>query len=560
MDYRAIFESAPVGIFRIDSDGTLRIVNDSMARICGYDCPKQMLSEAAGFRGQIFVDERRWNDLILMLATTGLECGVEFEVRVRNGDTKWIRMNVWAVREDAGIVHYEGTAEDITLRKQAEEKIKLLAYRDSVTGLPNRSRFEERLSEAMDSARRRHGHVALLMLEVSRFKRINDSFGKAVVDGLLETIAERIRGAVDESVTVARLEGSKFAILLEDVRLAGGVTQIARRVFTALSAQFTCRERSFNLSPAMGISIFPRDGRDEHTLVTRADQAMYSARESGCDAIQFFSEEMDDRFRERVRIETNLMLALERHEFSLVYQPQVDTRTGAISGLEALLRWQHPELGPIPPSDFIGVAENSGLIVRIGEWVLRTACLQARKWQDAGLPAVPVAVNVSAVQLRQQGFCDLVRRVLEEACLDPKWLELELTEGNLLKNVDVHPLLEELRGIGVKLTIDDFGTGYSSFNYLRQFKVHRLKLDRSFLREVPENADDVAITTAILNMARALHVDVLAEGVENAKQLDFLRMQNCHGVQGFYISNPVAAEHIHEKFQNTLIRCAESAA
>lgn len=252
----------------------------------------------------------------------------------------------------------------------------------------------------------------------------------------------------------------------------------------------------------------------------------------------------------------SLILALERHEFSLVYQPQIDTETGIISGLEALLRWQHPEIGAIRPNDFIGLAESTGLIIFIGAWVLRTACMQARKWQDAGLPAVPVAVNVSAVQLRHEGFCKLVRRVLEEAGLDPKYLELELTEGNLLKNVDVLLLLQELREIGVTLTIDDFGTGYSNFSYLRQFKVHRIKIDQSFLRGVPENADDVAITTAILNVARALHLDVLAEGVENAKQLDFLRMHNCHGAQGFYISNPVAAELIQEKFQNALIQFA----
>jgi len=555
MDYRAIFESAPVGIFRIGADGALCNVNQSMARLCGYDSPMQMLADVADFQEQVFVENRRWSKLIGLLPATGLQCGIESEIYVRDGDTRWVRMNVWAVREGGDIVHYEGTAEDITTRRSAEERIKLLAYRDSVTGLPNRSWFEERLSGAIETARWQGRRVALLLLEVSRFHWIDDSYGKAVVDGVLEEIAERIRRAVDESVTVARLEGAKFAILLEDVPVRK-TKQIAREVIAALSTQFTYLGHSFNLSPVMGVSLFPGDGRDEHALTTRADLAMYSARESGREQVQFFSEEMEYRFRERARIETSLMLALERHEFSLVYQPQVDIRTGGISGLEALLRWQHPELGPVPPSEFIGVAESCGLIVFIGEWVLRTACLQARKWQDAGLPAVPVAVNVSPVQLRHQGFCDLVRRVLEEARLDAKYLELELTEGNLLKDAEVILLFQELREIGVKLAIDDFGTGYSSFSYLRQFKVNRLKIDGSFVREVPENADDVAITTAILNMARALDLDVLAEGVENARQLDFLRMQNCHGAQGFYISNPVTAEQIYEMFQNTLIRCA----
>jgi EAL domain-containing protein (putative c-di-GMP-specific phosphodiesterase class I) len=287
-------------------------------------------------------------------------------------------------------------------------------------------------------------------------------------------------------------------------------------------------------------------------LLERADVAMYSAKEQGADTFQFFTEEMNNRIRERLRVENGLRLALERDELFLVYQPQVDIRTGDVSGLEALLRWKHPEMGLVFPSDFISVAESSGLIVPIGEWVLRTACLQARKWQDAGLRAVPVAVNVSAIQFRQQGFCELVRRVLDETGLDPKYLELELTEGLLLTNADVmFILIQELREMGVKLTIDDFGTGYSSLGYLRQFKVNRLKIDRSCVREVSVNADDAAITTAIINMAKALNLDVLAEGVENVEQLDFLRAQNCFEIQGYYFSKPVSVEQIEAQLRGT---------
>lgn len=556
MDYRAIFESAPVGIFRIGADGKLHNVNQSMARICGYDSPQEMVLEAGQFERQVIVDERRWRELLRDLPDPGFKCGIEVEVYLRSGETKWVQMSLWTICQDGKIVHYEGTAEDITIRKTAEDKVKLLAYRDSVTGLPNRSWFEERLSQAVEAARWNDQRLVLLLLEVSRFNWIDDSYGKAVVDGLLEQVAERIRSALEDSATVARLEGARFAILIEGTRQVRNAAAIAEKVLAALSAQFSYLGHSFNLSPAMGASIFPAHGKDDHSLMSRADLAMYSARESGCNGIRFFSDEMEYRFRERARIETSLMLALERQEFSLVYQPQVDTRTGGISGLEALLRWQHPELGPISPGQFISVAESSGLIVYIGEWVLRTACMQARQWQEAGLPAVPMAVNVSGVQLRHQGFCEMVRRVLQQTRLDPKYLELELTEGDLLKNSDVLAVFQELREMGVALTIDDFGTGYSSFTYLRQFKVNRLKIDGSFVRECPENADDVAITTAILNMARALHMDVLAEGVENARQLDFLRTQNCYGVQGFYISNPVAAEQIYEKFQSALIRCA----
>jgi EAL domain-containing protein (putative c-di-GMP-specific phosphodiesterase class I) len=292
-------------------------------------------------------------------------------------------------------------------------------------------------------------------------------------------------------------------------------------------------------------------------LLERADVAMYSAKEMGANFLQFFTEKMNDQIRERLRLENGLRMALERNELFLVYQAQVDIRTGDVSGLEALLRWNHPEKGLVPPAEFIGIAESSGLIVPIGEWVLRTACAQARQWQDAGLRAVPVAVNVSAIQFRQQGFCDLVRRVLTETSLDAKYLELELTEGLLLTNVDVMEIvIDELREMGVMITIDDFGTGYSSLGYLRQFKVNRLKIDRSFVREVSFNADDAAITTAIINMAKALNLDVLAEGVENVEQLDFLRAQNCFSIQGYYFSRPVTVEQIVGQLQNSFLRCA----
>ena len=556
MEHRAIFEGAPIGIFRIDTDGTLIHVNEFMAKICGYESAKQLMGEAADLRKHVFIDAHRWRAIIGQLPVTGLQCGIESEICHRNGGKRWVQMTLWAVHEGGKVVYYRGTAEDISFRKSAEARIKLLAYGDSATGLPNQSWFEERLSQTIHRAGLQGEHVALLLLEVSRFHWIDDSSGKAVVDGLLRKIAERIRRVADESVAVARLEGAKFAILLGNARPVRNVRRIASEIVTAMREQFIYLGHSIHLSVAIGVSIFPRDGQDEQTLSTRAHLALYAARESECGEILFFRHEMEHRFKERVKIETDLLLALERDEFSLVYQPQVDTQTGGISGLEALLRWQHPELGALQPREFIKVAESSGSIIVIGEWVLRTACLQARTWQDSGLPAVPVAVNVSAIQLRHPGFCALVRKVIDESRLDPKYLELELTEGTLLKDAGVLAVLQELREIGVKLAIDDFGTGYSSFSYLRQFKVNRLKIDQAFVRELPANEDDAAITTAILNMARALHLDVLAEGVENARQLDFLRMHNCDNVQGFYISHPVAPEQIYEKFQNALIQCA----
>ncbi|MGB6686988.1 MAG: EAL domain-containing protein [Terracidiphilus sp.] len=553
--YRGVFENALIGIFRLGPAGEPVIVNQSMASLCGYASPEQMLAEVSSLGEELFVDRGKWRESLRQLQGKSSECLVEAEINARDGVRKWIEFTFRAVRDSGRSVHYEGTAQDISDRKMAEDRLRLLAYYDRVTGLPNRPLFEERLGDALSQAQWKSQRVAVLLLELGRFKMINDSLGKAFGDRLLEEVAERIRNTVGEWTTVARVGGAEFTVVLQDVRAAREVEQIAEQLVAAVTGNFSFLENSLNVTCTIGISMFPIDGQDGQTLLDRADVALYSAKEQGTNAIQFFTEEMNNRIRERLRLENSLRLALGRDELFLVYQPQVDIRTGEVSGLEALLRWQHPERGLVPPAEFIGVAESSGLIVPIGEWVLRTACSQARKWQDAGLRAVPVAVNVSAIQFRQPEFCRLVREVLDETGLDPKYLELELTEGLLMTNIDVmFKLIQELREMGVKLAIDDFGTGYSSLGYLRQFKVNRLKIDRSFVREVSVNADDAAIATAIINMAKALNLDVLAEGVESVEQLDFLRAQQCYEIQGYYFSKPVAVERIAEQLQGNFAR------
>jgi diguanylate cyclase (GGDEF)-like protein/PAS domain S-box-containing protein len=552
--YRSLFENALIGLFRLGSGGEPLIVNPSMAAICGCESPAQLLAEVSNLGEQIFGGPDQWREFVQQAETSGYQSGLEAEAGFRDGVRKWVELNIRAVVDAGGAVFYEGTMEDITDRKMDEERIRLLAYYDLVTGLPNRPLFEERLEEALTVARWKSRRVALLVLELGRFKMINDSLGRAYGDRLLKEVAERIRNSVGEAATVARVSGAEFAVILEDVNAVQDVERVAEKVVVAVGGDFSYIENSINVTCTVGISMFPLDGWDAHTLVERANVALYSAKEQGAKQFQFFTEEMNNRIRVRLNLENGLRMALERDELFLVYQAQVDLRTGGVSGLEALLRWQHPEMGLVPPSDFIGVAESSGLILPIGEWVLRTACSQARKWQDAGLRAVPVAVNVSAIQFRQPGFCAIIRRVLKETGLDPKYLELELTEGLLLTNVEVMFVhIQELRDLGVKLTIDDFGTGYSSLGYLRQFKVNRLKIDRSFVREVSVNADDAAITTAIINMARALNLDVLAEGVENIEQLDFLRAQNCFEIQGYYFTRPVAVDLIAGQLQSTFL-------
>jgi diguanylate cyclase (GGDEF)-like protein/PAS domain S-box-containing protein len=551
--FRSLFENAPVGLFRLSPEGRLSVVNASMAELFGYAGPSQMQSCLSNLGEHVFDNPNRWRRLLEQVERQGVCYGLEAPIRTLNKADKWALLNLRVVRDsDAQILYYEGTAEDITNRKRAEERIRLLAYYDSVTGLPNRALFEERLAESIVAARSKNHQVALLLLELGRFKMINDSLGKVFGDRLLQEIAQRIQAVLGDQISIARLGGAEFAIVLEEIKTDREVHLVAQRILAAISAEFSFLGHSLHVSCSMGISLFPEHGGDGHTLLERADTAMCSVKDQPADGIQFYTAGIDNQIRERLRLENGLRLALERQELFLEYQPQVDTRTGEISGLEALLRWQHPEMGLIPPGDFIAIAESSGLILSIGAWVLRTACWQARKWQDAGLPAVPVAVNVSAIQLRQQGFCELIRRVLKETGLESKFLELELTEGLLMSNVDVaFTLIQELRELGVKLTIDDFGTGYSSLSYLRQFKVNRLKIDRSFVREVPENADDAAITTAIINMAKALNLDVLAEGVENVDQLDFLRAQNCFEIQGYYFSKPMAVEQVAQMLRGS---------
>ncbi|MFZ3266314.1 MAG: EAL domain-containing protein [Terriglobales bacterium] len=439
---------------------------------------------------------------------------------------------------------------DITDRTLAEDRVQYLAYYDALTGLPNRTLLQDRLSKALASARRHAGKVALLFLDLDRFKDINDSLGHSVGDLLLQGVAERLKKRGREDDTVARLGGDEFLIALTHVKDVPDVAAAAERLMDAMTAGFVVQGNSINVSCSIGISIFPEHGADCETLIKNADAAMYRAKESGRNNFRFFTEDMNVQVVERLTLENSLRLALNNKELSLVYQPQMDISTGRITGLEALLRWQHPELGPVPPDKFIRIAENTGLIVPIGEWVLRTACAQARKWQDEGLPEVSVAVNVSAVQFRQEDFCELIRRVLNETGLGPQYLEFELTESLLLANADVTlSVIQELKSMGVTLAIDDFGTGYSSFGYLRQFRVSKLKIDRSFIRDVAVNPDDAAITTAIISMAKSLHLKVIAEGVEDEAQMAFLRAHQCDEIQGYYFSKPLAVDEVAAKLR-----------
>ena len=546
--FRAIFEDAPVGIFELSQDGALVNLNSAMARIFGYESTEQALKDSADGIITLF-DPTFWNSYESSGGDRDVR-GFDLQLKGRDGRSRWVRCHVRAIQQDGHVQRYEGTAEDVTERKLIEVHTERLAYYDALTGLPNRTLFLGRIEAVLQKALSNKTRAALLLIQVDRFKVINDSLGQRFGDRLLQEIARRLTLTTGRDSIVSRVGGAEFAVVVENIDV-DDLQGIATRVMAKLAGQYSFFGHSLNVFCNLGISSFPKDGTDSETLISAAETAMCFAREEGLNTFRIFTDEMNTMVQESLRMERGLRDALSKNELFLVYQPQVDMRTGRVTGLEALLRWEHPNEGLILPGKFIGVAESSGLIVPIGEWVLRTACAQARKWQEQGLPPVPIAVNVSAIQFRQQGFSDLIRDVLRETGLRPEFLELELTESLLMSNADVmFSTIQELKEMGVMLAIDDFGTGYSSLGYLRQFKVNRLKIARAFIQDVSVDADDAAITTAIINMAKALNLAVLAEGVENAEQLSFLQSQQCFTIQGFYFSKPVAVDQIGHHLQS----------
>ena len=413
------------------------------------------------------------------------------------------------------------------------------AEHDLLTGLPNRRLLHDRVSQSLALARRDMKRVAVLYLDLDGFKYINDSLGHALGDQLLQSIAKRLVDCVRGTDTVSRQGGDEFVILLSDVRHPEDAAVMANRMLHVVAAAHSIAERALHVTTSIGISVYPEDGQDAETLIKNADTAMYQAKENGRHKFQFFKPAMYARAVERQSIEEGLRGALQRHEFTLQYQPKINLKTGAITGAEALLRWAHPTRGLLAPAQFIPIAEDCGLIVPIGKWVLRQACMQARVWADAGLPAITMAVNVSTLEFSDESFLNRLFSVLSETGLGARSLQLELTESVLMKRADAATgVLQYLREWGVQVAIDDFGTGYSSLSYLRRFPVDALKIDQSFIRQISTGGRDAAIVTAVIAMARNLGLLVVAEGVATHEELEFLRAHNCDEAQGYYFSRP----------------------
>ncbi|HSP13783.1 MAG TPA: EAL domain-containing protein [Thermoanaerobaculia bacterium] len=474
------------------------------------------------------------------LAAIWLFSGYRLDYSEVLGYVDFLLLTLMAVGMIACLLEDEREAAEL-----AAVEIEHLAYHDALTGLPNRPLFMDRLIVALAQNARAHQKLAVFFLDLDRFKDINDSLGHTTGDTLLKAVAERVRRCVREGDTVARFGGDEFTLMIPKIENIEDAAKIAQKIIDTLKIPFLVNDRELFVTTSIGVSISPSDGTDPETLVRNADTAMYRAKDQGRDNYQLYAPAMNARALERLALENLLRKAVSQNELVLFYQPQIDANTRGIVGVEALIRWNHPELGLLSPAIFIGVAESSGLIVPIGEWILRTACRQIKVWQRKIDHDIIVAVNLSARQFQQPDLVDMIRSAIDEAGIKPSSLEVEITESNAMQNAEnTMYILRELKTLGVRISMDDFGTGYSSLNYLKRFPIDTLKLDKSFVKDVNTDPSDAAIVSAVIQMAHSLNIKVVAEGVEREEQLNFLVRQSCDTIQGYFFSKPLPIDQL----------------
>jgi diguanylate cyclase (GGDEF)-like protein/PAS domain S-box-containing protein len=538
-----VVEQSPVSVMLTDTEGRIEYVNPKFSHLTGYS-----LEEAVGQTPRLLKSgetppeeyERLWETI-----RKGEEWRGEFHNRNRNGDLFWVSASISPITDEEGTVtHFLSFQEDITLRKQSEETIRRMAYLDPLTGLPNRHFFLELLQKGLAQAQRHKHQLAVLFLDLDRFKTVNDSLGHFVGDQLLKAVALRLKGCCRrEGETVARWGGDEFIILIPEIAEIQETVRMARIIIDTFAGVFTLPDQQLFISTSIGISIFPDDGADADSLIKKADMAMYQAKEEGRNRYHLFTPAINSRVNERMALENALHLALERKELVLYYQPRVNLETNRITSFEALARWHHPEFGMVPPAQFIPLAEETGLIGILGEWVLRTACAQNKAWQDQGYAPVRVSVNFSIRQFHHLKLAKMVGNVLKETGLHPRWLELEVKENIMLEDEEaISGTFQKLSDLGVHISIDNFGTSCANLNSMRKLRIHTLKIDQSLVSGIDSDRNNEAVSKAVIGLARSLRMNVTAEGVETEAQRTLLKSLKCQEMQGFVFSKPLPAE------------------
>jgi diguanylate cyclase (GGDEF)-like protein/PAS domain S-box-containing protein len=554
--YRGLLEAAPDAMVVVDQSGEIVLLNVQAEKHFGYRRDELIGQKVKniipkGFAERLISDALRSAEDAL---AQQIGTGIELNGRRKDGSEFPIEIMLSPLEGAEGVL-VTAAIRDITTRRKAEALMIHSSEHDFLTGLPNRTLLSDRVNQAIRMAIRHKRKVAVLFLDLDGFKHINDSLGHPTGDKLLQSVGNRLVDCVRGSDTVSRQGGDEFVVLLSEEEDSEDASITAKRMLRAVAEAHFIDQHDLHITCSVGVSLYPDDGLNAETLIKNADTAMYQAKENGRQTYQYFKPAMNVRAVERQSLEESLRRALERQEFVVHYQPKVNLKTGRISGAEALLRWTHPTRGPVPPGQFIPVAEDCGLILPIGTWVLRQACQQAQAWVDAGLPLGTMAVNISAMQLRNESFLEGVFAILQDTRLDPRLLELELTESVLMKHAEsTASILTALRERGVQVAVDDFGTGYSSLSYLRKFPIDALKIDQSFVGQITTVPDETIIVKAVIGLGRSLKLRVVAEGVETQEQLAFLQAHQCDEAQGYYFSRPVLPQQFAKLLKNGIAK------
>ena len=549
--FRSLVSNIPGAVYRFtvgnDGEGIIEFISGMIQEISGIAAEEFMGKDLSNYQSLILPQDLSGvKEVFAKAVERGESFGIDYRIRHKGGDFRWVHDQARGMKNASGKISYvDGVIFDITERTKEKERFNQLVYYDALTGLPNRELFVDRLDQALSQTQRKKESCAVLVLDLDHFKRINDTLGHVIGDQLIKAVSVRILKTVYNTDTVMRISGGSFMILLPHLGANENAENVANKILTAFKSPFRVNEHELFTSCSIGIAISPGDGTTSGTLMKNADAAMHLSKERGKDRYQLFSSAIANNSFEKLVLENSLRRALERKEFRLHYQPQLDLRTGKVVGVEALIRWQHPDLGFIPPMEFIPVAEDTGLIHAIGEWVLQAACEQKKIWNNMGFKDLKVAINLSARQFHYANLVDLISSVVKKVDFDPRGLELELTESTLMDRLDeTTETLRKLKEMGLSISIDDFGTGYSSLMYLKTFPIDAIKIDKSFVQDVTKDVDDLAITQAIISMAHSLKLEVVAEGVETGSQLELLRAQGCDIIQGYLFSKAIPADEI----------------